>query len=120
MRERNMGVTEDNVISQDGYDYEQTEHLLRQAITSQMKLKDNVSEPIDINHTKRMQVVAAAARQRRKKKRTRAADSFCSGTFEDLYYVEEDGLLGEGAYATVWTCYNKFTHKEYAVKVRIW
>ncbi|XP_077973204.1 MAP kinase-interacting serine/threonine-protein kinase 1-like isoform X2 [Styela clava] len=116
MRELNMGVTEDNVITQDGYSYE-TENLLRQAITSQMKLKDNVSEPIEINQTKRMQVAAAAARQRRKKKRTRAADSFCTGTFEDLYYVQEDGLLGEGAYATVWTCYNKFTHKEYAVKV---
>lgn len=64
-----------------------------------------------------LKVAAVAARQRRrKKKRTRAADSFCSGTFEDMYYVHNE-LLGEGAYATVWTCSNKFTNKECAVKV---
>uniref|UniRef100_H2YWL4 Protein kinase domain-containing protein n=1 Tax=Ciona savignyi TaxID=51511 RepID=H2YWL4_CIOSA len=54
--------------------------------------------------------------RRRKKRRTRAADSFCNGTFEDLYYINDE-LLGEGAYATVWTCINKYTNKEYAVKI---
>ncbi|XP_002131954.2 MAP kinase-interacting serine/threonine-protein kinase 1 [Ciona intestinalis] len=76
-----------------------------------------ISEPIEINQSKRLQVAAQAARQRRRKKRrTRAADSFCNGTFEDLYYINGE-LLGEGAYATVWTCINKYTHKEYAVKI---
>lgn len=64
-----------------------------------------------------LQVAAQAARQRRRKKRrTRAADSFCNGTFDDLYCVTGE-LLGEGAYAKVWTCMNRYTHKEYAVKV---
>lgn len=64
-----------------------------------------------------LQVAAQAARQRRRKKRrTRAADSFCNGTFDDLYYITDE-LLGEGAYATVWTCVNKYTNVEYAVKV---
>lgn len=82
-----------------------------------MKLKGVSSNPIDISQSNRSQVAAQEARQRRrKKKRTRAADSFCTGTFEDLYDVDDE-LLGEGAYATVWTCHNKFTGKEYAVKV---
>ena len=62
-------------------------------------------------------VAAEAARQkRRKKRRTRAGDSFCNGTFADLYDITDE-LLGEGAYATVWTCVNKYTYKECAVKV---
>jgi len=66
------------------------------------------------------QVAAQAARQRRRKKRrTRAGDSFCNGTFDDLYFISDE-LLGEGAYATVWTCVNKYTSKEYAVKVRLY
>jgi len=75
------------------------------------------STPIEINQNHRMQAQAEAARhRRRKKRRTRAGDSFCNGTFNDLYYLTED-RLGEGAYATVWTCVNRFTHKEYAVKI---
>ena len=62
-------------------------------------------------------VLQAAQRQRRRKKRrTRAADSFCTGTFDDLYYITSE-LLGEGAYASVWTCVNKYTNLECAVKV---
>jgi len=75
------------------------------------------SSPIEINKNPRMQAQAEAARnRRRKKRRTRAGDSFCNGNFDDLYYITED-RLGEGAYATVWTCVNRFTHKEYAVKI---
>jgi len=77
-----------------------------------------ISDPIEILHQNkaRMAVAAAARNRRRKKKRTRAADSFCSGTFEDLYYISGE-LLGEGAYAKVWTCINRFTDKECAVKI---
>lgn len=77
-----------------------------------------VSDPIEILHQnkQRMAVAAAARNRRRKKRRTRAADSFCNGTFEDLYYVTGE-LLGEGAYAKVWTCINRFTDKECAVKI---
>jgi hypothetical protein len=78
----------------------------------------SVSDPIEILHQnkQRMAVAAAARNRRRKKRRTRAADSFCNGTFEDLYYVTGE-LLGEGAYAKVWTCINRFTDKECAVKI---
>ncbi|CAK8689596.1 unnamed protein product [Clavelina lepadiformis] len=76
----------------------------------------SVSEPIEINPTKRLQAAQAARQRRRKKRRTRAADSFCNGTFDDLYYITDE-LLGEGAYARVWTCVNKYTNKQYAVKI---
>lgn len=113
-----MGIHDDTVITKgEAGSYEDTEELLRQAIATQMKLKGVPSNPIDISQSNRSQAAAQEARQRRrKKKRTRAADSFCTGTFEDLYDVDDE-LLGEGAYATVWTCHNKFTGKEYAVKV---
>lgn len=85
--------------------------------TTMPKANNIASSPIEINKNPRMQAQAEAARnRRRKKRRTRAGDSFCNGTFDDLYYITED-RLGEGAYATVWTCVNRFTHKEYAVKI---
>uniref|UniRef100_H2YWL2 Protein kinase domain-containing protein n=1 Tax=Ciona savignyi TaxID=51511 RepID=H2YWL2_CIOSA len=100
-----------------------TDRIISEALNNNINASlDNqdaprVSGPIEINQSKRLQVAAQAARQRRRKKRrTRAADSFCNGTFEDLYYINDE-LLGEGAYATVWTCINKYTNKEYAVKI---
>lgn len=90
---------------------------VREYIDVSRTSETTVSNPIDINQSTRMQVAAQAARQRRRKKRrTRAGDSFCNGTFDDLYTISDE-LLGEGAYATVWTCINKYTNKEYAVKV---
>ncbi|XP_054708454.1 MAP kinase-interacting serine/threonine-protein kinase 1-like [Uloborus diversus] len=51
-------------------------------------------------------------RRRRKKKRTRP----CCDDFTDLY-IMKDEVLGEGAYATVKTCLQITTQKEFATKI---
>lgn len=88
-----------------------------EATTAPVPTVNVTSSPIEINQNLRVQAQAEAARsRRRKKRRTRAGDSFCNGSFDDLYYIT-DNCLGEGAYATVWTCVNRFTRNEYAVKI---
>jgi len=93
-------------------------NLLEDVIHEEETTENNTatSNPIEIDVTKLNQAQMEARKRRRKKRRTRAGDSFCTGTFHDLYDVSEE-QLGEGAYATVKTCINKFTHKEYAVKI---
>lgn len=93
-------------------------NLLEDVIHEEETSENNTatSNPIEIDVTKLNQAQMEARKRRRKKRRTRAGDSFCNGTFDDLYDVRGE-QLGEGAYATVWTCINKFTHKEYAVKI---
>ncbi|XP_023241744.1 MAP kinase-interacting serine/threonine-protein kinase 1-like isoform X2 [Centruroides sculpturatus] len=53
-------------------------------------------------------------KRRRKKKRT--GSSLACSDFSDLYRLTEE-ILGEGAYASVRTCINVYTEKEYAVKI---
>lgn len=59
---------------------------------------------------------AAAISGRRKKKKTASSTSLASNTFQDIYRLTGE-LLGEGAYASVQTCFNRFTEVEYAVKI---
>jgi len=59
---------------------------------------------------------AAAISGRQKKKKTASSTSLASNTFQDIYYKTGE-ILGEGAYASVETCHNKFTGVEYAVKI---
>jgi len=91
-------------------------NLLEDVIHEEETTENNAatSSPIEIDVTKLNQAQMEARKRRRKKRRTRAGDSFCTGTFHDLYDVSEE-QLGEGAYATVKTCTNKFTHKEYKI-----
>jgi len=59
---------------------------------------------------------AAAISGRIRKKKTASSTSLASNTFQDIYYKTGE-VLGEGAYASVETCHNKFTGVEYAVKI---
>jgi len=109
--EVNNNGTENDLITINGNeDQEETCNQLNEQISSKV-----ASSPIEIAQSRRSQNDAIRI-VRKKKRRTRAGDSFCTGTFDDLYYITGDHL-GEGAYATVWTCVNRFTHKEYAVKM---
>merc|ERR1712215_561037 len=53
---------------------------------------------------------------RRKKKKTASSTSLASNTFQELYRLTGE-VLGQGAYALVETCHNKYTGVEYAVKI---
>lgn len=51
-----------------------------------------------------------------KRQRHRREPTVTVSTFEDLYQLTGE-KLGQGAYAEVWTCINKLTEQEFAVKI---
>lgn len=55
-------------------------------------------------------------RRKKRKKKKRTGSSLIANNFHDLYKLTGE-ILGEGAYASVQTCANVFTDKEYAVKI---
>jgi len=59
---------------------------------------------------------AAAISGRKKKKKTASSTSLASNTFQEIYRLTGE-VLGEGAYASVQTCFNMYTEVEYAVKI---
>jgi len=81
---------------------------------------EDVDEDISVSESPTVKTVAerkaAAISGRRKKKKTASSTSLASNTFQEIYRLNGE-ILGEGAYASVQTCFNMFTDVEYAVKI---
>lgn len=57
-----------------------------------------------------------AKEQRKRRKKKRSSSTLVAGTFKELYRLTGE-VLGEGAYASVQTCFNIYTGQECAVKI---
>jgi len=81
---------------------------------------DDIDEDTSISESPTVITVAerkaAAISGRRKKKKTASSTSLASNTFQEIYRLNGE-VLGEGAYASVQTCFNIYTDVEYAVKI---
>ncbi|CAH2075048.1 unnamed protein product, partial [Iphiclides podalirius] len=73
------------------------------------------SAPVAIADSEELQRRKEEARRKRRRKK-RSGSSVVTSCFQDLYKLTGE-VLGEGAYASVQTCVNIYTGREFAVKI---